>query len=154
MTLTVLAISCTKTTPAGFWTDFHKEFLTTNNSNQGPWGGQRELSWKGEINYAFTENELIDYASKNDWSLIDSITLRTDSLNVETLTKLKNDDYSLAILKETVVPNIKPNNSKLFIFKTTWLSVEPGNARETFENGFAVLNSEGRELKIYHFWGE
>ncbi len=152
--LTVLVTSCNKTTPAGFWTDFHKDLLLTKNSDQGPWGGHREIYWKSETNNSFTDKELIEFADKNDWQLVDSISFSADSITKNSFSKLKNDDYSLDILKETVLPKLKTKNNRIFIFKTTWLAVEPGNARETYENGFAVLNSDGTELKVYHLWGE
>ena len=152
-TLAVFATSCNKASPASFWTNFHKDLILTKNSDQGPWGGHREIYWKSEANNTFIDIELIQYAEKNNWKLVDSISFSADTLTKNSFSKLKNDDYSLDILKETVLSKLKSNDNKLFIFKTTWLAVEPGNTRETFENGFAVLNSESTELKIYHVWG-
>jgi len=152
--LTVLLTSCNKTTPAGFWVDFHKDLMLTKNSDQGPWGGHREIIWKSEADNIFSDKELIEFADKNDWKLLDSISFSADTLTKNSFSKLKIDDYSLCILNESILPKLKSNDNKIFIFKTTWLAVEPGNARETFENGFAVLNSNGKELKIYHLWGE
>lgn len=154
LTLTVLLSSCNQTSPAGFWTNFHKDLILTKNSDQGPWGGHREINWKSETNNTFTDKELIEFADKNDWKLVDSISFLADSITKSSFSKLKNDDYSLDILNETVLPKLKTKDNRIFIFKTTWLAVEPGNARETFENGFAVLNSDGSELKVYHLWGE
>ncbi len=152
--LTVLMTSCNNTTPAGFWTDFHKELILTKNSDQGPWGGHREINWKSEFANTFIDKELIEFANKNDWKLLDSISFSADTLTKNSFSKLKNDDYSLDIINESILPKLKINDNRLFIFKTTWLAVEPGNTRETFENGFAVLNSDGTELRIYHLWGE
>lgn len=152
--LTVLVTSCKKTTPAGFWTDFHKELILTKNSDQGLWGGEMEIYWKSETSSTFTDKELIEFADKNDWKLLDSISFSADTLTKSCFFKLKSDDYSLDILNESILPKIKSKDSKIFIFKTTWLNVEPGNTRQTFENGFAVLNSERTELKIFHLWGE
>jgi hypothetical protein len=153
-TLIVLITSCNKATPAGFWTDFHKDLILTKNSDQGPWGGHREINWKSEANNTFTDKELIEFSENNDWELIDSISFSTDTLTKSSFSKLKNDAYSLDILNESILPRLKTNDNRIFIFKTTWLAVEPGNTRETFENGFAVLNSDGTELKVYHLWGE
>ena len=152
--LTVLLTSCNKTTPAGFWTDFHKELILTKNSDQGPWGGHREINWKSESTNTFTDKKLIEFANKNDWKLLDRISFSTDTLTKNSFSKLKNDDYSLDIINESILPKLKTKDNRLFIFKTTWLKIEPGNTRETFENGFAVLNSGGTELRIYHLWGE
>jgi hypothetical protein len=152
--LMFLVTSCNKTTPASFWTGFHKDSMLTKNSDQGPWGGHREINWKSETNNTFTNKELIDFADKNDWKLLDSTSFSSDTLTKNSFSKLKNDDYSLDILNENILPKLKSNDNRIFIFKTTWLAVEPGNTRKTFENGFAVLNSDGTELKIYHLWGE
>ena len=152
--LTVLVTSCNKATPAGFWTDFHKDIILTKNSDQGPWGGHREINWKSEANNTFTDKELIEFADKYYWKLIDSISFSADTLTKNSFAKLKNDDYSLDILYESILPKLKTKDNRIFIFNTTWLAVEPGNTRETFENGFAVLNSDGTELKVYHLWGE
>ena len=152
--LTVLLTSCNKTTPASFWTNFHKDLILTKSSDQGSWGGHREINWKSEANNTFTDKDLIEFADKNDWKLIDSISFSVNTLTKDRFSILKNDDYSLDILNESILPKLKSTDNKIFIFKTTWLKVEPGNTRETFENGFAVLNSDGTELKIYHLWGE
>ena len=154
LTLTVLATSCSKTTPAGFWTNFHKDLILTKNSDQGPWGGHREIQWKSTNACTFSSKELIDFAMKNDWELADSISFSIDTLTKESNLKYKSDDYSLDIFKENVLPKLKSGDDKVFVFNTTWLAVEPGNARETFINGFAILNSARTELKIYHLWGE
>ena len=152
--MTFLATSCNKISPAVFWTKFHKDLITVNISDQGPWGGHRELKWKAEPKKTFTEVELIKFSKINNWELIDSITFSADIMTSKSLSNLKNDDYSLSIIKDKIIPKLSLKDNKIFIFKTTWLAVEAGNARETFENGFAILNSDKTELKIYHLWGE
>ncbi|MGA9213038.1 hypothetical protein [Kaistella sp.] len=140
--------------PAGFWTSYHKDLILTKNGDQGPWGGNREIYLQSETTNYFTDIELIEFAKKNDWMLVDSISFSADNLINSNQIKLQIDDYSLYILKENILPKLKSNDKKVLIFKTTWLSIEPGNNRETFENGFAIIDSHGKELKIYHFWGE
>ena len=154
LTSVLITNSCSKIGPAGFWTEFHKDLIITKNSDQGPWGGYREISWKSEADHFFTSKKIIDFAEKNGWELIDSISFLTDTLTRNSIIELKNDDYSLDIFKNNVLPKLSPKDNKLLVFQTTWLAVEPGNARETFEDGFAVLNSDNTELKVYHLWGE
>ena len=154
LTLTLFTNSCSKISPAGFWTEFHKDLIIKKNSDQGPWGGHREISWESETDNFFTSKKVIDFAEKNGWELIDSISFLADTLTRNNIIELKNDDYSLDIFKNKVLPKLTTKDNKLFVFKTTWLAVEPGNTRETFENGFAVLNSDRTKLKVYHLWGE
>jgi hypothetical protein len=151
--LTIFSVSCSKTTPAGFWTDFHDDLIATHSSNQGPWGGYREINWKSEIANTFHAKELLEFSAEHDWTVVDSMAFSTDTLTARTV-ELKTDDYATDIFKEEILPKLKAQDSKLFVFKTTWLAVEPGNTRDTFDNGFAVLNANGTALKVYHIWGE
>lgn len=123
-------------------------------SDQGPRGGHREINWESATKGTFTVKEVIEFAGKNDWQLADSITILKDSLTKNNFVKLKTNDYALELLRERVLPKLKPSKMKILIFKTNLLAVKPGNSRETFENGFAVLNSEGTIFRVYHFWGE
>ena len=152
--LILISTACSKLSPAGFWVDFHKEFILTNNSDQGPWGGSREIHWKHKKKYIFNTNDIIEFANNNGWKLIDSLSFSLDTISDSSFSKLKNDDYSTDIMKYEVFSKLKLDDRKLLVFQTTWMSIEPGNARETFENGFVVLNSDGTEMSLFHFWGE
>ena len=138
-TLIVFTNSCSKISPAGFWTGFHEDLITAKYSDQGPWGGYEEIDWKSDADNFFTSQKVIAFADKNEWKLIDSISFSADTLTRNSIIKLKNDDYSIDIFRDKVLPKLTTKDNKLFVFKTNWLAVEPGNARETFENGFVVL---------------
>lgn len=148
-----LAMSCGRARPAGFWANFHKDLLIVNTSDHGPWGGYSTWLWKSDTT-TFTDAAVIDFAKKNGWTIADSLALLADTINSTNLPALKVDAYSVDLLKSTVIPRLEPGDCTIIIFKTSWLAVEPGNARETFVNGFAVLNVAGTRLKMYHQWGE
>jgi hypothetical protein len=152
--LTALATSCSNTTPAGFWTNFHKDLITSKISDQGPWGGHREIHWESNNVNTFSPNEILDFANKNGWVLADSISFTADSLTRQTNSENENNDYTINILIREVLPKWKGSDIKVFIFKTGWIAVEPGNTGETDKNGFVTLNSNGTELIVYHLWGE
>lgn len=78
--LIALITSCNKITPAGFWTDLHKDIMLTKKSDHGLWGGHTEIKWKSEVKNTFTNKELIEFASNNDWKLKDSISFWADTL--------------------------------------------------------------------------
>ena len=86
--------------------------------------------------------------------MVDTISLATDSPKTKIYTLPYSDDYSLTILNEHILPKLKAKDNKIYVFSTTWVAVEPGNARDSFANGFAVLNSDGTTLKIFFEWGE
>ena len=147
-------VSCRKLMPAGFWNDFHTDLIISQKNDQGPWGGEREIHWKSNGKNKFTEKEIIDFAAKNDWILKQTVSLKTDTLKPTSLEHLKLDEYSIYLLKEKVISKLAPKEYKILIFKTTTVSIEPGNLDETYQNGFVALNQNGTELKIFHFWGE
>lgn len=152
LTFTVCLTSCSKTTPAGFWTNFYEDLMITKNSDQGPWGGHREIHWRSKNEKTFNLEEIIDFASKNGWQLTDSLIYANNSLSP--LTKYPETDYSFDILRETVLKQIASDKIYIFVFTTGWTAVEPGNARDTEKNGFVIINSKGTQLMVYHLWGE
>ncbi len=125
-----------------------------NDCDQGPWGGHREIIWRSVSHNSFSFTELIDYADDNGWKLADSISVSLDTITKSIIQKLRADDYSLDLLRDRILPSMNARSYTIFVFKTSWLAVEPGNARETFENGFAVVDSDGTEMRVFHIWGE
>jgi hypothetical protein len=148
-----LAMSCGRAKPAGFWTNFHKDLLIKNTSDHGPWGGHSTWVWESNTS-TFTDAAVIDFATKNGWTITDSLTLSADTINSTDLPALKGDAYSVDLLKSTLIPTLELGDCTILIFKTGWLAVEPGNTRETLANGFAVSNAAGTRLAIYQHWGE
>lgn len=138
-------------TPAGFWMNFKDDLIVTKNSDQGPWGGYREIYWESKKEKTFNATELIDFASRNGWHVTDSLTYKKSYL--KSLTNYDND-YSFAILNEKVLARITSADIRIFVFNTGWIAVEPGNFRDTDKNGFVVINSPGTDLRIFHVWGE
>ena len=152
--LIVLCESCSNLSPAGFWTSFHKDLIIKQESDQGPWGGTRIIHWKTKSIKPFSEKELLDFATKNDWKLVESHSFETSTASNSTLSSLKSNEYSLDKLRNEVLAKEIVQGWKLYVFKTTWMLVDQKDTGETFENGFILLNSTKTELKIIHFWGE
>jgi hypothetical protein len=140
--------SCDKVTPAGFWKDYQQDKITNNKSDQGPWGGQRIIKWLNKE--TFNPKDINEFATKNGWTLIDS--LKIDNTIKTKLGNFKNE-YSEQIFATTVLTNIK-NEAMVYIYKTGWVAIEPGNTDKTEDNGFLTLNADRTELTAYHIWGE
>ncbi|MFM7668892.1 MAG: hypothetical protein ACKO7D_11985 [Bacteroidota bacterium] len=150
----IIFASCSNSFPSGFWENFHEELITKNESNQGALGGTLKIHWKAKSTESFSENELLDFAAKNDWTQVDSFIINENITNDSTYIKLRRDDYSFELLRSEVLTKEKFEGWKLIIFKTPWMLVDLKDTGETFENGFALLNPSKTELKIIHFWGE
>ena len=146
-------VSCNKLTPAGFWKDYQTESKQTEDSNQGPRGGYTKIVWHDDLINTFDREDVLNYATRNGWHLTDCLSYINGTLNLQTT--YDELDYSCAILREEVLPLLKPDEIyEILVFTSGWIAVEPGNAQETEKNGFVVFNLDRNRLLIYHLWGE
>ncbi len=151
LTLLFLITACSKSTPAGFWINYQKDLIATNANDQGPWGGNSEINWKSNRANSFSAKEILDFATQNGWKLTDSLIYKKNS--IKPFTNYNDKDYSYRLL-ETFLNKSNSAENYVYVFKTDWLAVEPGNERETNKNGFVVINSNRKEFTVYHLWGE
>jgi hypothetical protein len=150
-TLSILITACSKTTPAGFWINYQKGLVTSKTNDQGPWGGKSEIHWKSNNANPFSTKEILDFATQNGWQLTDSLIYKKNS--IKPFTNYNDKDYSYRLLENFLNKSNSVENY-VYVFKTNWLAVEPGNERETNKNGFIVINSNRKEYTVYHLWGE
>lgn len=160
--LTLAFAACSKATPAGFWKTYKKDLLVKNISDQGPYGGHRAVYWKSDKANSFTSNNVLEFARKNGWTLVDSSAFNSDQTN-----KWTYNNQAIFPLTSTGFSDTIENNTQLeyfprwfdgqitvFKFKTGWVTIEPGTDNSMEENGFVVINRDGTEMVVYHLWGE
>jgi hypothetical protein len=148
----IMPYSCTRLLPAGFWNNYQPQFIREKESEQGPWGGYRKIVWENKT-HPFDKGNIIDYSRSNGWLLTDSVLFSNDSILI--LTDYGKTDYSYRILEDNLIPCLEPGSAyRIYVFTTGWITVEPGNARETEKNGFLLFKSDGTKIIAYHRWGE
>src|SRR4051812_43263191 len=81
LVVTLAFASCNKVTPAGFWKNYRGDLLVKDLSDQGPNGGHRSAYWKSDKTNAFNSANVLDFARKNGWTLVDSSTFNGDETN-------------------------------------------------------------------------
>ena len=152
MLFAILVTSCTVIGPARFWTSYHKELIEKHDSDQGPWGGHRNIHWKSNSEKKIKTTEFLNHAKRNGWELTDSLLLASISLQYD---RNKIGDYMYDLIRETVLHEWKLKDvNMIYVFKTGWISVEPGNFRETEKNGFIGISNDRKALFVFHKWGE
>lgn len=144
--------SCGRHSPGSFWKKFHSRAIIHQQSDQGPWGGHRHIVWYHDVAHIFTPDDLLEFAAKHDWQVVDSIYLYTDTLYNATHPETGN--YTENLMQEKVWPKLPQGRGILYTFSTPWIAVKPGNEEQTPENGFAWINQQGTQMAIFHFWGE
>lgn len=155
-------ISCKKATPTGFWKTYKKDFLVKNISDQGPYGGHRAVYWKSANPYTFDTKDILEFATKNGWTLVDSSEFSNEQTNKwtydnEKIFPLTSIGFSDTLLNDAHLkdfPRWFGGQLKLYKYKTGWVTIEPGTDNSIEENGFVLLNQDKSELAVYHLWGE
>ncbi len=137
--------ACKSAGPSGFWSGFHEQEITIHNNDQGPWGGHRQIQWKGKHGDHVSVPEIITYAAKNGWKYS-----RQYSFPLET----NQQCYTYLQLKERIPLQMQSAGNRMLVFQTDWLLVEPGDQSETYENGFFILSADSTEWIMWHIWGE
>ena len=156
-------ISCSKTTPSGFWLNYETDLITEKQNDQGPFGGTLTINWIADKSSEFDIKKVTELATKNDWKLIDSmiykkaeLTKMTDFGKPTINLPLKNftPESKQADLKSESFPRWIETDFKLYRFRTDWLIFESGTDDSTQENGFILLSSDKKQMTVYHLWGE
>ena len=135
--------------PAGFWNNFKPELITKNESNQGPYGGTRKIKWQSKSQNSLSRNDFIQFAISNQWILVDSLDFNESKIDQSNL-----DKYSKQILLNHLNSLDFKSELSIFVFKTKWIAVEPGDLSETLINGFIIFNLKNKTSRVYHLWGE
>ena len=159
---TLAFVSCNKAIPTGFWKNYETNFLVKNISDQGPYGGHRAVYWKSEKPLSFDTKNILDFAAKNGWTLVDSLEFtkeQTDKWKYSNspIFPLTSLGFSETILNDAHLedfPRWFGGQVKLYKFKTGWVTIEPGTDNSIEENGFVLLNQDKSEMAVYHLWGE
>ena len=161
-TLTISLVSCHKLTPAGFRKNYKEDFLVQNLSNQGPYGGHRAMHWRADKPNTFSSHNIINFAVKNDWHLVDSFQFQEEQTMIWTYNGSSVFPLTSAGFSNTVSNNPELEHFprwfggkiKLYRFRTGWIIIEPGEGDLIAENGFVLINSDKTEMAVYHLWGE
>ena len=143
--------SCAKLSPSGFWKNFNSQLIENKSSNQGPFGGTRIVKWNN-IDGKIKSKDFLKFANENGWNLIDSIEIQSKKINEIELKKI--DKYAIEVIEQEILPELQDENSKIYIFKTGWIRVKPGNEIETEQNGFLISNSNNKSFEVIQKWGE
>ena len=151
-------ISCNKIIPSGFWNNFQKNYIKVNKTDQGPWGGYRAMYWKSDTKKTFVSGNIISYAAKKGWILIDSLEINKNELdtwihNETPIFPLSQTGFSTKIANDDVYLNFPRwinSDLKIYMFKTGWISYKSGTDESIDVNGFILINNEGNEMSVYH----
>jgi hypothetical protein len=120
------------------------------------------MYWRSKRTYLFDSRKVIEFATENGWTLVDSMRFCKEQtskweysgLPVFPLTFKGFSNMSLRDGISSEFPRWFDGNLAVYRFKTGWVIVEPNSGDVTDVNGFAVLSEDRTKLAIYHLWGD
>ena len=113
--LTLAFAACNKATPAGFWKSYKKDLLVKNISDQGPYGGHRAVYWKCDKANSFTSNNVLEFARKNGWTLVDSSAFNSDQSSKWTYNNKAVFPLTSTGFSDTIEKVSSPKNSTVYL---------------------------------------
>ena len=149
--------------PGGVWDKFETELRIKKESDQGPWGGVRSYYWKSDTKGYFDKERMSDFTSSNGWSLVDSI--KYEKEEIRNLNKSNGPSFTIQVgpfetdassdvFLEQDFPRWISTGLTLYRFKTGIVIFFPGTDSSTELNGFILVSDNGKEMAVYHLWGE
>jgi len=143
-----LVVSCSNERYSDFWEEYKVEELQGKTSNHGSIGGSCVYYWEALGDRRFDAVEIIEFAAENNWKYISTMALKNwDSEHTEA-SEIKGASISRYFPKQI------NDADSLLIFETNLLLFDPGTDESTQLNGFAIVSDSGKELTVYHMWGE
>ena len=161
LSLIFLITSCSVIDPSGFWSDYKAANKFEENRDFGPYGGHCAIHWI-KASQLFNKNEVLEFASMNDWVLVDSLIIDSVTINKwnhmdKKLFPLDHLGFSNSLFEKGGSSKFSrwiDNSSILYFFKTGFITIEPGTDNSIDVNGFVLFDKSNEEFSVYHLWGE
>lgn len=155
--IVLIFFACKRIGPAGFWAGFEKSIRVENYNDQGVWGGHRAIYWKAPDEHHFNTGNILRFAAKHNWQLVDStafnaVTVQSWGARFAPVFTLPEDSILSSCYK--YFPGWIHTGITLYRFNTNMLLVYPGTDDNTTTNGMVAISRDGREMAVYHAWGE
>jgi len=150
--------------PARFWKGYQSDLIVAEQSDQGPWGGWRWLQWRAGSSGVFQESAVRAFAERNGWEFV-----RRDEYTAKAL------EAWAAFKGQPIFPLLYPmdhgpqyfpaserfprhisSDSVVLKYNSGWMRSDPvgPGADLMIAYGFIHVSKDGREMAVYHLWGE
>ena len=159
----LVASSCSRATPAGFWNGYRADMIVNAKSDQGPWGGSRSIEWVSNDEATFTTDAVGKFAEEHGWTCEPPVEYSSQRMSAWVSPIDHKPNFPL-FFGEPDGSNISVDNDKFpraiegdsFISRcdTEWVRVAPGSGDSSPAFGYIHVSKDGRRLAVYHLWGE
>jgi hypothetical protein len=159
----VATLSCNSMAPAGFWRSFQKAFIVSQKSDQGPWGGWRWVEWRSDRPGTFRESNVRDFAERNGWKCSDRSEYSAQELATwhgrrRPIFPLlypidRGPTYYVDVER---FPRTISVDSVVLKCDSGWTRSDPTGTAPSLVTayGYIHISNDGRQMAVYHMWGE
>lgn len=165
-TATSLAIAatsltaCNSLTPCGFWKEYRHDAVVAQFSDQGPWGGHRWIQWSSPSADEFSAAGVTEFAESHGWKRVDTKHYSAEEVSNWVTNRgpvfpliYENQGMSFNVYCDRY-PRAMDGPLTVIRFDSRWIRVPPGTGEGETAFGFVLISDDGRQLAIYHAWGE
>jgi len=138
---------CRSLMPSGFWKSYRSGLIVKQFSDQGPWGGERWILWQAANAHGFSEADAQRFAVGHGWKFLERVEVSAGAVGVSSLFQ---EGYDLA--RENF-PKFISGDSVVLKFESGWIREDPGTGATSTSYGYVQLSNDGRQMVVYHLWG-
>lgn len=128
--------------PAGFWKTYESDLIVQKESDQGPWGGERAITWHSDSPGTLTFDNASRFAASQGWKLVERAHYDGGAGNVPFVQQIK-----------SMRPEFLRTPSTIGRFETGWIREEPGTEETSPAFGYVQVSDDGTQMYVHHFWG-
>ena len=139
--------ACNRLVPSGFWKGYRKDSIVKQQSDQGPWGGERWILWESSETGAFSEVDAKRFAVDHSWTFLERVEMPAGAIDAAPVF-FKGYDYA-----RTHFPRFIAGDSVVLQFDSGWMREDPGTNAMSTAYGYLQLSKDGRKMVVYHLWG-
>lgn len=137
--------------PGSFWKILYKDDIVHHISDQGPWGGHREIFWRAENSTRFSKEKVIAFAETNGWKFVDSIT-RFSSHSKKWYVS---DKEVTAPFQNAYFDKWVRRDMNLLRIDSKWIiESEAGSGEFVTAYAYVLFSDDSNEMIFLHVWGE
>jgi len=142
---------------AGFWTSYEPARIVERRSDQGPWGGKRWVLWQGPAG-TFTPQGAVAFATEHGWQCRPAEVYSAEKMQGWVLGKQRvfplMDEAGVASDTTNWFPRPIDRDSVVVRCETGFIKVDPGTGDTSPAHGYIHIGLDGRDMAVYHLWGE
>ena len=148
--------------PARAWASYEPSLIIESDGDQGPFGGWCHIHWQAVDKNTFTREAIIAFAKKKGFPLLAEHRFSAAEVGGWADARGKPgfplDGSGFDPVEQPYYPDRFPRQistaATVLEFESGWLLIPGGGPEEFPANVCLMIGEDGRQMSLYHMWGE